>query len=101
MSHTKQPPADRQATRHEASARRLRRVVAEDTGPSAAHMLLAGMPRKQGLLMLELELTYQSPEKKEEHPRNHIGGFISTANCTPPAESVTDLVKGAHAVCFS
>ena len=53
-----------QATQHVARLSGCPRVAVEDTGPSAAHPLLAGMPRKQGDLMLELEPTCQSPEKK-------------------------------------
>ena len=41
--------------------------------------------------MLELELTYQSPEKKQERPRHHLGGLTSIENGTPLAEPLTDL----------
>ena len=41
-------PAAGHATQHVARLGGCLRVVAEDTGPSAAHPLLAGMPRNEG-----------------------------------------------------
>ena len=52
-------------------------------------------------MMLELEPTYQSPEKKQERPRHHLGGLTSIENGTPLAESLTDLAEGVRAVSFS
>ena len=57
-------PAAGQATQHVARLSGCLPVVAGHTGPSAAQLPLAGMPRKQGATMLELEITYQIPEKK-------------------------------------
>ena len=53
-----------QATQHVARLGGCLRVVAEDIGPSAAHPLLAACPESRVTTMLELEITYQSPEKK-------------------------------------
>ena len=76
-------------------------AVAEDSGPSAAQLPLAGVPEKQGHLMLELEVTYQSPEKKEQQPRHHRGVLNSTKNGTVPAESATVVTAPTHAVSVS
>ena len=73
-------------------------AVAEDSGPSAAQLPLAGVPEKQGHLMLELEITYRSPGKKEQQPRYHLGVLSSTKNGTVPAESATVVTVPAHAV---
>ena len=50
--------------------------------------------------MLEQELTYQSPEKKQQRPRNHRVDVISPDKAILRADSLTDLAAGVGAVRF-
>ena len=77
------------ASWHEAAAGGSTRVVVGRSGPSAAQLPLARTPETQGHLRLGLKVTHQSPEKKQEPPRNHRVGLISFDKGTLRADSMT------------
>jgi hypothetical protein len=51
--------------------------------------------------MLQLKVTHQSPEKVEEHRRNHLGEDISNEAGTLRAGGLTRLAAGVRPVRFS
>ena len=49
-------------------------------------------------MMLELELTYQSPEKKQQRPRHHLGGRRSDQKALLWALHRTNSLRGVLVV---
>ena len=74
------------------------RVVAGRIDPSAAQLPLAGALRKEGEPTLELELTHQSPEKKQQRPRHHLGGRRSDQKALLWALHRTNSLRGVLVV---